>query len=122
LKKAIEGRIQALANVRRKPLNRCRPVDIAAQDLGPYSVQGHVVIEGPTVLREPNTAQAFAFFARIGAYGSLSKNNGQASLKWVHGADRKLVLRGLRVADRCSTPTCNGFAAIPASAMTAQDH
>jgi two-component sensor histidine kinase len=102
LKKAIEGRIQALANVHSLFVeSRWIGADlstIAAQELGPYSAQGRLRIDGPAVLLEPNVAQAFAvslheLATNAAKYGSLSENKGQVGLKWVHGADRELVLR-----------------------------
>ena len=102
LKRAIEGRIQALANVHSLFVeSRWIGADlstIAAQELGPYSVHGRVGIEGPAVLLEPNIAQAFAvslheLATNAAKYGSLFGNKGQVGLKWIHGADRELVLR-----------------------------
>jgi PAS domain S-box-containing protein len=121
LKKAIEGRIQALANVHSlfvesrwigAELSR-----IAAQELGPYSakVEGRVRIEGPPVLLEPNAAQAFAvtlheLATNAAKYGSLSGSAGKISLKWVHNADRLVVLRWSETGGPAvETPTRQGF-------------
>ena len=119
LKRAIEGRIQALANVHSLFVeSRWVGADlstIAAQELGPYSVQGRVGIEGPAVFLEPNTAQAFAvslheLATNAAKYGSLSQNNGQVGLKWVHGADRELVLRWIETGGPpVEPPTRKGF-------------
>ena len=119
LKKAIEGRIQALANVHSLFVeSRWIGADlstIAAQELGPYSVQARVDIEGPTVLLEPSTAQAFAvslheLATNAAKYGSLSVNQGQVALKWVHGADRELVLRWTETGGPpVEPPTRKGF-------------
>jgi PAS domain S-box-containing protein len=119
LKKAIEGRIQALANVHSLFVeSRWIGADlsaIAAQELGPYSAQGRVGIEGPAVLLEPNTAQAFAVSlhelgTNAAKYGSLSENMGQVGLEWVQSADRELVLRWTeRGGPPVEPPTRKGF-------------
>jgi PAS domain S-box-containing protein len=119
LKLAIEGRIQALANVHSLFVeSRWIGADlstIAAQELGPYSVQGRVDIQGPAVLLEPNTAQAFAvslheLATNAAKYGSLSGDNGKVVLKWHHGADRELVLRWTETGGPpTEPPTRKGF-------------
>src|SRR6516164_76704 len=93
LKRAIEGRIQALANVHSLFVEtRWIGADlstIATQELAPYSEkrQRHVRIDGPPVLLEPNTAQAIAvtlheLATNAAKYGALSNANGQVDLKW----------------------------------------
>src|SRR5579863_2928545 len=83
LKQAIEGRIQALANVHSLFVEtRWIGADlstIATQELAPYSAKNNnrVCIEGPAVLLEPNAAQAIAvalheLATNAGKYGSLS--------------------------------------------------
>ena len=119
LKKAIEGRIQALANVHSLFVESrwigAELSTIAAQELGPYSVQGRVDTEGPAVLLEPNTAQVFAvslheLATNAAKYGSLSANQGQVGLKWVHGHDRELVLRWTETGGPpVEPPTRKGF-------------
>jgi PAS domain S-box-containing protein len=119
LKKAIEGRIQALANVHSLFVeSRWIGADlsaIAAQELGPYSVQGRVGIKGPAVLLEPNTAQAFAvsfheLATNAAKYGSLSENRGQVGLEWIQRADRELVLRWTETGGPpVEPPTRKGF-------------
>jgi PAS domain S-box-containing protein len=119
LKKAIEGRIQALANVHSLFVeSRWIGADlsaIAAQELGPYSAQGRVAIEGPAVLLEPNTAQAFAvslheLATNAAKYGSLSENMGQVGLEWAQNADRELVLRWTETGGPpIEPPTRKGF-------------
>jgi PAS domain S-box-containing protein len=119
LKKAIEGRIQALANVHSLFVeSRWIGADlstIAAQELGPYSAQGRVRIDGPAVVLEPNAAQAFAvtlheLATNAAKYGSLSENKGHVALEWTHGADRGLVLRWTETGGPpVEPPTRKGF-------------
>jgi PAS domain S-box-containing protein len=103
LKKAIEGRIQALANVHSLFVETrwigAELSTIATQELAPYSGkdEGRVRIEGPQVLLEPNTAQAIAvtlheLATNAAKYGALSAPNGQIDLKWLHEADGRLIL------------------------------
>ena len=104
LKKAIEGRIQALANVHSLFVATrwigAELSTIARQELAPYSKTGEtrVRIGGPEVLLEPNTAQAIAvtlheLVTNAAKYGSLSVSNGQIELNWSHQDDGCLNLR-----------------------------
>jgi PAS domain S-box-containing protein len=132
LKSAIEGRIQALADVHSLFVeSRWAGADlstIAARELGPYSakVEGRVRVEGPPVLLEPNAAQAFAvalheLATNAAKYGSLSRNTGQISLKWVHNADRLLVLRWIETGGPpVQIPTRQGFGTRVIERMIAQ--
>jgi PAS domain S-box-containing protein len=130
LKKAIEGRIQALANVHSLFVeSRWIGADlstIAAQELGPYAIRGRVHIEGPAVLLEPNTAQAFAvslheLATNAAKYGSLSENGGRVGLEWVHGADRELVLRWTETGGPpVEPPTREGFGSRVIAGMVRQ--
>jgi PAS domain S-box-containing protein len=104
LKQAIEGRIQALANVHSlfvesrwigAELSR-----IATQELAPYSERDEtrVRIDGPEVLLAPNTAQAIAIVlhelaTNAAKYGALSVTNGQVDLKWSYEPMGPLQLR-----------------------------
>jgi PAS domain S-box-containing protein len=93
LKKTIDGRIQALANVN-SILVKTRWIGadlstIASQELAPYSEtsQQRVRIDGPPVLLEPNAAQAIAvtlheLATNAAKFGALSGANGQIHLKW----------------------------------------
>jgi PAS domain S-box-containing protein len=104
LKKAIEGRIQALANVHSLFVTTrwigAELSTIAKQELAPYSKTGETRarISGPEVLLEPNTAQALAvtlheLATNAAKYGSLSVSNGQVELSWSHQNDGRLNLR-----------------------------
>jgi PAS domain S-box-containing protein len=103
LKRAIEGRIQALANVHSlfvdTRLIGAELSTIATQELAPYSEKSktRVRIEGPQILLEPNTAQTVAVIlhelaTNAAKYGALSAANGQVDLKWSHEADGWLHL------------------------------
>ena len=104
LKQAIEGRIQALANVHSLFVESrwigAELSTIARQELAPYSEKDEtrVRIDGPQVLLEPNAAQAIAITlhelaTNAAKYGSLSVPKGQTTLTWSHEADGQLILR-----------------------------
>jgi len=103
LKQAIEGRIQAFANVHSLFVETrwigAELSTIAAQELAPYSEKDEtrVRIAGPQVLLEPGVAQAIAvtlheLATNAAKYGALSAAKGQIDLKWLHEADGRLVL------------------------------
>jgi PAS domain S-box-containing protein len=103
LKRAIEGRIQALANVHTL-LVKSRWIgaelsSIAAQELAPYlgTDQARAQIDGPLVLLVPNTAQAVAVIlhelaTNAAKYGSLSVPKGQVEVTWSRAPDGRLIL------------------------------
>jgi two-component sensor histidine kinase len=104
LKQAIEGRIQALANVHSLFVETrwigAELSAIATQELAPYSAKdaSRLHMEGLPIMLEPNTAQAVAvalheLATNAGKYGSLSGSKGYVELTWLHGADGLLVLR-----------------------------
>jgi PAS domain S-box-containing protein len=121
LKKAIEGRIQALANVHSLFVESrwigAELSTIANQELGPYSAKdkGRVRIEGPPVLLEPNAAQAVAvalheLATNASKYGPLSGNKGRVELKWQYSPDGQLILRWTETGGPAvQTPTHQGF-------------
>jgi PAS domain S-box-containing protein len=87
LKRAIEGRIQALANVNSLFVETrwigAELSDIATQELAPYAEKDkrRIRIDGPQVLLEPNAAQAIAvtlheLVTNAVKYGALSDSNG----------------------------------------------
>lgn len=104
LKQAIDGRIQALANVH-SLFAETRWIGaelsgIAAQELAPFAEKGRrrVVIEGPPTLLDPNKAQAMAVIlhelvTNAAKYGSLSDANGQVQLTWQQESGGPLTLR-----------------------------
>jgi PAS domain S-box-containing protein len=121
LKRAIEGRIQALANVHSLFVDTrwigAELSTIATQELAPYSEKSktRVRIEGPQVLLEPNAAQTVAVIlhelaTNAAKYGALSAANGQVDLKWLHEADGRLHLRWTETGGPAvQKPTRKGF-------------
>jgi PAS domain S-box-containing protein len=121
LKRAIEGRILALANVHSLFVETrwigAELSTIATQELSPYSEKDvwRVQIDGPQVLLEPNAAQVVAITlhelaTNAAKYGTLSVPNGHISLKWTHNADGRLVLRWTETGGPVvKIPTHRGF-------------
>ena len=121
LKQAIEGRIQALANVHSLFVETrwigAELSTIAIQELAPYSEKDErrVRIDGPQVLLEPNAAQAVAvalheLATNAAKYGALSAPNGQIELKWSHEADGRLILHWREMGGPAvKMPTHQGF-------------
>src|SRR5271166_6072448 len=93
LKHAIEGRIQALANVHRLFVKSrwtgAEVHSLVKDELVAYSQdgEGHVQIDGPNVLLEPNVAQAIAvtlheLSTNAAKYGALSAPEGKVRIEW----------------------------------------
>jgi PAS domain S-box-containing protein len=132
LKRAIEGRIQALANVHSLFVDSrwigAELSAVATQELTPYSEKSktRVRIEGPQVLLEPNAAQSIAVIlhelaTNAAKYGALSTANGQVDLKWSHEADRRLHLHWTeRGGPAVQEPTRKGFGRRVTEQMIAQ--
>jgi PAS domain S-box-containing protein len=132
LKRAMEGRIQALANVHSLFVaSRWIGAElsaIATQELAPYSEKSktRVRIEGPQVLLEPNAAQSIAVIlhelaTNAAKYGALSSAKGQVDLKWSHEADRRLHLRWTETGGPAvQEPTRKGFGRRVTEQMIAQ--
>jgi PAS domain S-box-containing protein len=132
LKRAIEGRIQALANVHSLFVDSrwigAELSAVATQELAPYSEKNktRVRIEGPQVLLEPNAAQSIAVIlhelaTNAAKYGALSSANGQVDLKWSHEADRRLHLRWTETGGPAvQEPTRKGFGRRVTEQMIAQ--
>jgi PAS domain S-box-containing protein len=108
LKQAIEGRIQALANVNSLFVSTrwigAELSSIATQELAPYCDQGEtrVQIDGPQVLLEPNAAQAIAvtlheLATNAAKYGALTAAKGRVELRWSHETEGLLILRWTEV-------------------------
>lgn len=132
LKRAIEGRIQALANVHSLFVKtRWIGADlstIATQELAPYSEknQRRVRIDGPPVFLEPDLAQAIAISlhelaTNAAKYGALAVPDGQVELKWSHDADGRLHLRWTESSGpKVQEPTHKGFGGRIIEQMIAQ--
>jgi PAS domain S-box-containing protein len=104
LKRAIEGRIEALAKVHSLFVQTrwvgAELSTIATQELAPYLEKDNarIRIVGPQVLLEPDAAQAMAMLlhelATNGAkYGALSSVTGKVDLEWSRGLDEQVELR-----------------------------
>ena len=103
MKRAIEGRIRALANVHSLFVESrwigAELSTIAAQELAPYAANdvARVRVDGPQVLLEPTVAQALAVIfhelaTNAAKYGALVTTNGQIEIKWSHAADGQIAL------------------------------
>ncbi len=131
LKRAIEGRIQSLANVHSLFVKtRWIGADlstIATQELAPYEKnQRRVSIDGPPVLLEPDVAQIIAMTlhelaTNAAKYGALAVPDGQVELKWSHDADGRLHLRWTESSGpKVREPTHKGFGGRIIEQMIAQ--
>jgi PAS domain S-box-containing protein len=121
LKRVIEGRIQALANVHRLFVeSRWTGADLRSlitQELSPYSREGHgqARIEGPQLTVEPDAAQAIAvtlheLATNAAKYGALSVPDGYVQVEWSRAADGRIVLRWTEANGPAVTPpTHQGF-------------
>ena len=121
LKRVIEGRIQALANVHRLFVeSRWTGADLRSlvtQELSPYSREGdgQVRIEGPQLMVEPDAAQAIAvtlheLATNAAKYGALSVPDGYVQVEWSRAADGRIVLRWTEANGPAVTPpTHQGF-------------
>jgi PAS domain S-box-containing protein len=132
LKKAIGGRIHALANVHSLFVATrwigAELSTIAGHELAPYSTGGdkRVRIDGPQVLLEPDIAQAVAvtlheLATNAAKYGALSTANGHIDLKWSHEANGRLNLRWIETGGpTVESPTRRGFGTRVIEQMIAQ--
>ncbi len=104
LKQAIEGRIQALANVHslfvESRWTGAELLTIATQELAPYAAPDatRVRVSGPQVVLEPNAAQAIAvtlheLATNAAKYGALSATEGRVDLTWQRDKDGRLIIR-----------------------------
>jgi PAS domain S-box-containing protein len=104
LKSAIEGRIQALANVHALFVqSRWEGADLnnlVTQELSPYcqDVEARARIEGPDLLLEPYAAQTIAITlhelaTNAAKYGGLSVPDGRVHVAWSGGEKAHLILR-----------------------------
>jgi PAS domain S-box-containing protein len=121
LKRAIEGRIQALANVHRLFVQSrwtgAELHSLVTQELSPYCEGGkkRARIAGPDLVLEPNTAQAVAvtlheLATNAAKYGALSVPAGKVDVEWSRAAEGRLVLRWAETGGPpVKPPTRRGF-------------
>jgi PAS domain S-box-containing protein len=121
LKEAIEGRIQALANVH-SLFAETRWIGaelsaVATQELAPYrGPHGtRLSIDGPEILLETGSAQAIAITlhelaTNAAKYGALSAAHGHVDLRWSHEKNGLLQLRWTETGGpTVREPTRKGF-------------
>jgi PAS domain S-box-containing protein len=131
LKQAIEGRIQALANVHSLFVQTrwigAELSTIARQELAPYEKgEPRARIRGPQVFLEPNAAQSIAVIlhelaTNAAKYGALSSAKGQIDLSWSHKSDGRLELRWTETGGPpVQMPTRDGFGGRIIKQMTGQ--
>jgi PAS domain S-box-containing protein len=121
LKKVIEGRIQALANVHRLFVQSrwtgAELFSLITQELSPFCQddESRVRINGPSLVLEPNTAQSIAvaiheLATNAAKYGALSALNGRIQVTWSRAEDGRLVLRWTETGGPpVEPPTHQGF-------------
>jgi PAS domain S-box-containing protein len=129
LKEAIEGRIDALANVHSLFVqSRWRGAELGnlvKQELSPYSHDGEerTQIDGPTVILKPDVAQAIAvalheLATNAAKYGALSGAKGEVQVTWSCAADDRVILRWTEVGGPpVDLPTHKGFGTHVIAAM-----
>jgi PAS domain S-box-containing protein len=104
LKRAIQGRLQALANVHALFVQSrwigAELHDLVMQELSPYRRDdgARARIDGPDLMLEPNTAQTIAvalheLATNAAKYGALSVPEGHVQVEWSRASDGRLVLR-----------------------------
>lgn len=121
LKRAIEGRIQALANVHNLFVEtRWSGAELRGlimQELAPFCQDSgsRAVVDGPAVMLQPDIAQTIAvaiheLTTNAVKYGALSTPKGSLEVKWSRAADGQIVLRWTESGGPAVTPpTRHGF-------------
>jgi PAS domain S-box-containing protein len=129
LREAIEGRIEALANVHslfaHSRWTGAELGSLVKQELSPYSRGGErrTRIDGPTLILPPDAAQAIAVALHELAtnavkYGALSEATGQIHVEWSRAAGGQLVLRWTEAGGPpVKPPTRKGFGSNVMDAM-----
>ena len=118
-KNAVEGRVQALANVHKlfvkSHWSGAELHDLVTKELAPYRSDGtRVAIEGPAFALEPDTAQTIAVVVHelttnAVKYGALSVIEGRIVVSWTPNNSGRLVLRWTETGGPAvSTPTRKG--------------
>ena len=114
-KKAIEGRLQALANVHtlfvESRWSGAELHDLITKELAPYRKGDgtRVAIEGPALVLEPSVAQTIAVLfheltTNAVKYGALSVSNGRIDVSWTRPEIGRLVLRWTETGGPVVTP------------------
>jgi PAS domain S-box-containing protein len=104
LKKAIDGRIQALANVHTLFVESrwagAELHSVVSQELLPYCQDGELRVrfDGPKLMLEPNTAQTIAvtlheLATNAAKYGALSTSTGRVQVEWSRAPDGRIAIR-----------------------------
>jgi PAS domain S-box-containing protein len=121
LKEAIEGRIEALANVHSLFVqSRWAGAELGSlvrQELSPYSRDGEMRtrIDGPSVMLKPDVAQSITvalheLATNAAKYGALSREKGKVHVEWSRAADGRAVLRWIEAGGPpVNPPTRKGF-------------
>jgi PAS domain S-box-containing protein len=121
LKKAIRGRIEALANVHSLfAQSRWAGAELGymvRRELSPYSLDGETrtQMDGPPIMLKPEVASAIAVVlhelaTNAAKYGALSVSGGQVRVEWTCVADGQLVLRWIEAGGPLvNPPTRKGF-------------
>lgn len=128
---AVEGRIQALANVQtlfiESRWSGAELRDLVAQELAPYRADDtRIGIEGADLMLEPNTAQTIAVIlhelaTNAAKYGALSVSEGRVVVSWAHATNGRLILRWTETGGPAvAPPTREGFGTKVMERMTAQ--
>jgi PAS domain S-box-containing protein len=121
LKQAIEGRIQALANVHalfvKSRWTGAELRSLVMQEILPYTErrEKRIKVDGPALFLETNTAQTMAvavheLTTNAAKYGALSVPEGRVEIAWSHEAGQPLVLRWTEAGGPAvKPPTRKGF-------------
>jgi len=121
LKHAIEGRIQALANVHRLFVESSWAGadlhSLVKEELAAYcrDREGCARIDGPKLLMRPDVAQAVAvalheLATNAAKYGALSVTEGHVRVEWSRASDGRLVIRWTETSGPpAKSPTRQGF-------------
>jgi PAS domain S-box-containing protein len=121
LKEAIAGRIQALAQVHALFVETrwagAALQNLVAQELSPYcrADDKRAVAEGPSVLLQPDTAQAIGvclheLATNAAKCGALSRPEGRVHVEWSIAADKRLMFQWSETGGpACAEPTRRGF-------------
>jgi two-component sensor histidine kinase len=114
-KKAVEGRLQALANVHtlfvESRWSGAKLHDLITKELAPYRKGDgtRVAVEGPALVLEPSVGQTIAVLfheltTNAVKYGALSVSNGRIDVSWTLSEIGRLVLRWTETGGPVVTP------------------